>query len=165
MKKVLFVSIAALLVCGCSTPEKSAQKLIKDYLAANLNDAKSYEGVEFGTLDSVFTTLKDTPYYRYKSKFDYFINEAQFATNMLGITYSKKESKEYEEKFNTSISEAEKYSQMADSVADAFVPEFKGWQMTHKYRAKNGVGALNISTAMVQFDKDLTTVTNFSDEQ
>ena len=47
----------ALTLVGCNSNENKAQKLIEDYLSKNLNDASSYESIEFSELDSTFSNF------------------------------------------------------------------------------------------------------------
>lgn len=44
-----------------------------------------------------------------------------------------------------------------------FRPQFCGWKMSHKYRAKNGFGAFDISTDVFYFDKELTKIVDVED--
>lgn len=63
--KQLLLSIAislafTIVYCSCennNTPEKKAQALIKQSLEKTMNDFSSYEPVDFGTLDSTFTSV------------------------------------------------------------------------------------------------------------
>jgi len=51
MKNVLSILIIGFIFFACTkSPEQKAQIAIKEYLKKNLNDAKSYEPVEFGNL-------------------------------------------------------------------------------------------------------------------
>ncbi|MCK9401642.1 MAG: hypothetical protein M0Q51_16860 [Bacteroidales bacterium] len=63
MKKITFLLLSiAIIGIGCTlSPEKKAQKGIKEYLQKNLDDAKSYEGIEFSNLLNDYTKFEDTP--------------------------------------------------------------------------------------------------------
>ena len=64
MRNLFYLSMVglALTFVGCNNSnEKKAQKLIKEYLSKNLNDASSYESVEFSKLDSTFSVFYFSP--------------------------------------------------------------------------------------------------------
>ncbi len=43
---------------------------------------------------------------------------------------------------------------------DSFVPEYLGWKITHKYRARNQYNALTLYHAEFHFDENLTGIIN-----
>ncbi len=145
MKKFPLICIAVVFV-ACGSPEKTAQKLVKDYLKENLKDPASYSPVEFGRLDSLYTTFDsqvfEDRFQRAKGEYDVAMFEDDFKA--LGVAL---------EKMKQTQSEWEK-------AEKGFQPQFCGWKMSHKYRAKNGFGALDISTDTFHFNKELTAVTD-----
>ena len=59
MKKLSFLLLVAVLFAACgTTPEKSAQKLIKAYMPTVV---ENYEAGTFGTLDSAYSKLECNP--------------------------------------------------------------------------------------------------------
>ena len=56
MKKIALICIVVVFA-ACGSPEKTAQKLVKDYLKENLKDPSSYLPAEFGHLDSLLKTV------------------------------------------------------------------------------------------------------------
>lgn len=134
---------------ACSNPERVAQKLIKDYLKENLKDPSSYSPAEFGHLDSLYTTFDSQVFedsFRHsKGEYDVAMFEDDFKASGLALEKMKQIQVEWEK--------AEK----------EFHPQFCGWKMSHKYRAKNGFGALDISTDVFYFDKELTKVVDVED--
>lgn len=63
MKKRILTFIAlSVILFSCSNNTDRAKKLIKEELSKSLNDFKSYEPVQYGTLDSTFTSFDDTKY-------------------------------------------------------------------------------------------------------
>jgi hypothetical protein len=61
MKKLSLLLLVAVFFAACgTTPEKSAQKLIKAYMPTVI---ENYEPGTFGTLDSVFSRLECNPEY------------------------------------------------------------------------------------------------------
>ena len=52
-RTIVIITVAAATLFSCTSPEKKAQKLIKQQLKETLNNPKSYEPVNFGSLDSL----------------------------------------------------------------------------------------------------------------
>lgn len=133
---------------ACGSPEKTAQKLVKDYLKENLKDPSSYEPIEFGSLDTLYTSVAaDTDYIKLAKEATEYLQKAVYddygsGWGIIGMKLKEK----------------------ADSIERNFVPAFKGWKMVHKYRAKNGFGALDLSTDIFCFNKELSKVTDVEDE-
>ena len=81
------------------------------------------------------------------------------------------ESERYMEQgdFNKAIDKAgeaaTKREELQAKMRAEFVPEFIGWSISHTYRAKNGFGALDISTDTFYFDKELTMVIGVTTSQ
>lgn len=81
------------------------------------------------------------------------------------------ESERYMEQddFNKAIDKAEeaamKREELQAKMRAEFVPEFVGWSVSHTYRAKNGFGALDISTDTFYFDKELTKIIGVATSQ
>lgn len=147
MKKYLIIMVAAIAFCACGSPEKKAQKLIKGYLEENLKDPSSYDPAKFGELDSLFSTFElkneefSAKHDMLKAKFDMELALDDFKATDITL-----------KEMNANI-EAWKAAEAA------FQPQFIGWKMSHRYRAKNGYGALDIADRTFQFDKELTKVT------
>lgn len=175
MKTFVSISIfllSAILFFSCSTsPQEKAEAAIKEYLSKNLNDAKSYESVEFGKLDSVFTSCEDLQDYKdtmaLHKEAEVFIPQSKEKIKSL-IDENKALSSTFE--FKESISKMKaiiREMEIRDSMAVAYLenikhnfkPEFVGFDLVHKYRAKNAMGALILKTDTFKFDKNLI-VTN-----
>lgn len=62
MKKLTVVLFIALVACSQSKEEK-AKSLIKENMKTSMNDFKSYEAVEFGKLDSTYTSYHNDENY------------------------------------------------------------------------------------------------------
>ena len=146
MKKYLALTVVAIVLCACSSPEKRAQKLIKDYLMENLKDPSSYDPAKFGGLDSLYSSfeLKDEEFTaihdKLKARFD-----LELACNDFKAT-------------DATLKEMDANIEAWNEAKAAFQPRFIGWKMNHRYRAKNGFGALDIHEQTFQFDKELTEI-------
>lgn len=64
------------------------------------------------------------------------------------------------EKSKGLIKELEALAAPIDSISKNFVPEFIGYAMTHKYRAKNRAGNMGLGATRYTFDKDVLAITN-----
>jgi hypothetical protein len=75
--QVFFIAVIFILV-SCTTPEGKAKKAIKEKLKITLHDFKSYESVEFGTLDSLFSDVTSSSEYEVlNSKYEAWIRQAE----------------------------------------------------------------------------------------
>ncbi|MCC8409896.1 hypothetical protein LJ707_13240 [Mucilaginibacter sp. UR6-1] len=142
MKKTLLIASAALLLlssCGDkkASLEETAKKNIAIYLNQHLNDSTSYQPASFGTLDSLTDSFYDDPNYK---KIDDQISDisSEKISDMEKNynAYSKKEAAGFYDKKKAAL-EAEQ-----DIIAKNYKEKFIGYRMEHKYRAKNGFGAL-----------------------
>jgi len=164
MKKIIYLSlvISVFTLVSCNSNEKKAKKLIKDYLSKNLNDASSYEPVEFSKLDSTFSS------FYFSSEGQKLTEKEEFAHNR-AFDLSIEDVLEENPKIQDSIriyKQIEETSKKAYEEKElTYVGEFNGWKMTHKYRAKNGLGAMILGTTNYTFDKELTVVKSASNEK
>ena len=168
MKKISFLIAMALLLITCSSPEKKAQKAIKEELRLTLNDFKSYESVKFGTLDSLFSDVTTSPEYE-------ALNTKRESWIKLADEEHKSDQEEIEKALNDGnthhvpiinefslmprcLDSAKVYSIKIQSVVESYKPRFIGWSMTHLYRAKNLGGNYILANESFYFDKELTKV-------
>ena len=175
MKKrtILFIIVAALLF-SCSNPnpsaESKAQKLIKDFVLADLNNPKGYEPESFGSLDSLFSKLEDDYDYNLNfDKFDKFLGLLEDLENEIKRKESypslfrdyKDEGGEYEidleylEMYGDSM---EYYLNIAENIKANFKPKFLGWEMVHRYFVKTGFGGGIEFETKFYFDEDITKI-------
>lgn len=169
MKRIIVVIVAvAAIFTSCTSPEKKAQKLIKERLKETLHDYKSYEPVNFSGLDSNFTDVfSDTAYSNYADIVIYYSKSLdeyeEKADRYRGRSY-------FESEYSVALSMAKwcrdsliHYLEICKEIEKDFVPEFIGWKMTHKFRANNGNGALRLGENRYYFDKDVTKVLRTED--
>lgn len=165
MKKLLLICSVALLA-ACVSPAKRAQKLIRAHLKETMLDWSSYEPVKFGDLDSVYTTPYDNEQYRNVVKNqtrlmeDFVANKKDFD---FWIDLDLNRANAALAKMNKSNDSLKYYEGIARDFERAFVPQFKGWSMTHTLRGKNAYGSKIISTNVYYFDADLTKVIDVED--
>jgi len=132
--------------------------LIKEYIKENLRDPSSYDPISFSELDSVFSTYITTEEGRklddfrkmndsraFQLDFDIFeSNEDKIMINKDSIKIYKKIAEDAEKLFNENESK--------------YKGELVGWSVNHKYRAKNGFGALDLEEEHFFFNKDITEI-------
>jgi hypothetical protein len=168
MKIGVFILALLIILSSCSSPERKAKKAIKEKLKVTLHDFKSYEPVEFGTLDSLFSDVTSSSEYEVlKSKHEAWIRQVE------------KENKADQDEIQKAIYDgnsfhipiineyslvprckdsAQVYAVKMQAFEDSYKPRFIGWSMTHLYRAKNLAGNYRLANESFYFDKDLIKV-------
>lgn len=147
MRKIC-IGLLLLVLAGCKpsppTAEEIAREKIKEYILANARNPQSYEPMEWGTLDSVFTTSTPTidslerVYEICNISLDYYFK----TENLTGV--------------NNWMEALEKTNARLIDERNNFVPEFIGWRLSHKYRATNEYGALDIYQQNFTLDIDMS---------
>ena len=159
MKNLFALFIISLLLANCAksiTDEDRAQSLITQYMQENLKYPSSYEPTPI-KLDSMFN-----PYA--------FTKEGEELRGLMGAggEYSKK-AHELRRKgivegvsYSDSVAFYENLSEEAERLYKKnereYKGEFIGWRVIHKYRAKNGYGAMDVFEKSFLFDEEITTV-------
>ena len=174
MKNYLLVTIALVLM-GCSTPERRAQSLIKAHLKENLHDWGSYESIKFGELDSVYTTVLDNSEYTMAMcLYDAFeesrkeslakVNKYLDHISLYGNNeYVKDDLNAERENLNRLTDSTTFFLRTMAKIEKDFISSFKGWSMSHTFRANNAMGTKIMSHKEYIFDKDITRVLNVKD--
>lgn len=132
---------------GCSG-ESNTDRLIREYMEANLKDPSSYEIISTSEPDSAFYIGAGSDAYKvwedmydeYKRKSDYELMSMNPDVEMARI---------YQESMAEAIQEMEKLAK---------VKEWTGWKVKHEYRAKNAMGALVKQTTTFYFDKEMSKI-------
>lgn len=166
MKKIISLSLVILtfVFISCTSREKKAQKLIQDYLAANLNDASSYEAVEFSKFDSLFS-----PYFNTAEGKDLWEKAGITGTFhkrahelKIAVIYENDPEKIslYEDSIKIYEQLGDEYETKYNEKEKEYKGDFIGLSMTHKYRAKNKLGAFVLKSHTFDFDKEITKITN-----
>lgn len=167
-KLSLFISLIIISVCFCScSKENKAKQLIKDELYETINDIESYSPVKYGDLDSLYNSYKnDTNYINNEKLYVYLNNIQEEAKNRFN---SMKYDPEYlgsGGKWRIDVTaiaaciyfKDEMYNQIRDSIEKAFKPQFVGYKMIHKYRAKNSSGSTQLFEVDFCFDTTITSI-------
>lgn len=166
MKKIYLCLLACVMAfAACSTPEKQAKKLIKEYLKNNLHDYDSYECVKFGTLDSVFTKLLDDS--TFTNVFAKRLAHQKLRNNMFDKAEQWKDIKKlydfYLENEKLQQDTVQYYYNIEDSIKNNFTPKFNGFAMQHSFRANNANGNKILTHKVYIFNKELTEIVNSED--
>lgn len=161
MKRTIFMIIAIALI-GCSTPEKKAEKLIKEYMQTNLKDPASYEPVSFGKMDSLFepyiATKEGRELFDLSGITGFYGQKTSKLRMQIATAKTRKELDVLEDSINYYLDKAKEYEKLFDENDKNYTGEFVGWVMEHKYRAKNGFGALDLGEENIYFNKDITEI-------
>lgn len=182
MKKlILLFALLPVFIISCEqTKEAKAEKAIKKYLKETMDDYHSYSPVSFSELTMARTEWKLPnelkPELEKLTEITNKINN-QFGHTMkitsdadyhierinkyLGEKYNKFTTEEFKKKFEKEKKlwlEFKHYQDIIYASKKSFQPEFIGWKMTHKFRAKNRMGGTELNELEFQFDKDITKV-------
>lgn len=182
MKKIilLFVLLPIFITSCEQTKEAKAEKVIKKYLKETMDDYGSYSPVSFSELtiantkwevpkelDPELEKLVEVTEKINRSGFSN-INVNSDADDILkGLkkmsTEKNKKKAEKDmikkiENWKTLWLEFKHYQDIIYASKKSFQPEFIGWKMTHKFRAKNRMGGTELNELEFQFDKDITKV-------
>lgn len=165
MKKALFLLMTLGLVIGCTSPEKEAQKLITKHLQETLNDWSSYESVSFGDLDSAYTSIYEDSIFQKNAITVQKYLELAKKYNTKADVYSDypslmSEALMYLAKAKLYIDSAKSYQDKGNSMIASFCPAFKGYSVTHTYRANNTIGAKVITKEIYTFNPEITEIVN-----
>lgn len=172
MKKIITLLAIILVVVACNTSNESqAKKLIKEYLKTTMNDFSSYESVEFSELDSCFTLYYDSEEAKNLSemiesekKYNEFLSEK--IESFIQRDFSNELIESFKNSYDKSQIRIDSLFQADIEAHQSFIPEFIGFEMTHKFRGKNAFGGLILNEYVFLFDKDFTKVIeaiNFKD--
>lgn len=166
MKRLLPFTCLCLFACS-KPPEQKAKDLIAKELNLTLHDFKSYEPVQFGKLDSSFTSLdKNEDYEASINRMEEIVKELKEMNqdmDIYGSLWSSYRLEQETRKFKRLRIEFQYNQYLSDSISNAFRQQFKGWQMKHSFRAKNLAGNVGIQHRLYQFDSSLMRITGQED--
>ena len=183
MKKVIFIllTLLSILITSCSqTNESKAKKVIKEYFKETLDDYDSYSPVSSSEITMAKTKWKLPkelePELEKLEEIAEKINRSGFGNiditsdaddiikdldEISEYSYKKKLDKSRIKKIENWKAlwlEFKHYQDIIYTSKNSFQPEFIGWKMTHKFRAKNRMGGNELNEIEFQFDKDITKV-------
>lgn len=155
MKKTITILGLAILMISCNSNESKMKSGIKEYLDKNAKDPKSYEFVELKILDTV--TIGEINK-RIVDNLTYDIAGAKediVFQNKLINDYPSLPSDEQKAKIKESELEIANLTKELNANKKDFTnKDVAGYVASHKFRIKNGFGALDLSEMYVEFDKD-----------
>lgn len=183
MKQTSFIIFALLLILITSceqTKEAKAERAIKKYFKETLDDYDSYSPVAFSEMKiakskwemteemcpeleklieiteeiraGYFSDIKIT------SDADYYLKRVEILLEEDPRMPLDKETIKRIESWKPLLLEFKHYQDTIYASKKNFQPEFIGWKMTHKFRAKNRMGGTELNELEFQFDKDITKV-------
>ena len=183
MKKVtsILFALLSILITSCSqTNESKAKKIIKEYFKETLDDYDSYSPVSSSEITMAKTKWKLPkelePELEKLEEIAEKINRSGFGNiditsdaddiikdldEISEYSYKKKLDKSRIKKIENWKAlwlEFKHYQDIIYTSKNSFQPEFIGWKMTHKFRAKNRMGGNELNEIEFQFDKDITKV-------
>lgn len=150
MKNYMYaILILSFLCVSCKKETKRdvAQRLIKDKIVRE--NIAGYELIQFGALDSAFTSVKETRDYQISLMYYAFYmnqrNQYHGTDDMKSKLYSD------------SAATQKVYS---DSLELAFVPQWIGWRMGHIYKSNNYNKGIVVNNDDYYFDADVSQIVN-----
>lgn len=150
MKKILIFAVAVFVFASCTktlTPEQMAQQCIKEYMLSDVEEGCEYEPIEYGTLDSLYTSFEPTRK-RFQNEFDFAKKMFDLAIANYDLPYGREQADKY-------LKEIEEINEKWDAAEASFTPEWIGFTMTHKFRASSGLVDI-MASAVFQLNKELT---------
>jgi hypothetical protein len=153
MKKLVLVLMAMALV-SCSNESKMKSE-IKTYLDKNAKDPKSYEFTELKIVDTVTVgdvnkRIVDDINYNIEGAKKDIIFQNEMITKYPTLSHTEEISKIKENEIEIANFTKELELNKKDFTNKGVL----GYVAIHKFRIKNGFGALDLSEMFVEFDKD-----------
>lgn len=144
MKKIhsTLLLLLAISITSCTLhPEEKAKKTIKDYMFKTLNDFESYEPVEYGNIDSLFSDYTMDETYISSTKMYKRYLEIKDSLNEIFDRNKKNEIYPTKEEINLFITSnwftSVTYYNVIDSLKKNYHSHFIGMGLIHKFRAKD----------------------------
>lgn len=152
MKKeylALLLTMVLLHACKPQKKEDAVKKNIRSYLSKTMHDFKSYEPVEYGKQDSLYSSYLKTD--RYKSLFDLCDEYSKGADEAIDdskiYTYTNTSTaKYYLNKGKDCLRKYDSVTAIIKKEAFEFERKFIGYKVLHSFRGKNMNGATILTT-------------------
>lgn len=160
MKYLIFILGIVLVFSSCTdTPQEKAEKTIKEWMKKNLKDPSSYESISFSELDSITSVEKLNEYQNLNSKVDKLIQDRNITVNRINemnANYPNGYSQYEYDKLQKTIPEIDKELDEINTNIKRLEESFtQRYLLIHRYRAKNGFGALDFGEVTFYLDTDL----------
>ena len=154
MKKLILFLLVIFTIFSCTkSPENQAKENVEKYIKTKLDDPKSYESVNFGKIDSMFSSFDESKEgIELKLKENKLSERSKELSNRIDITESIPE-------LNKIIEENKELTQKRKDLIDTIFNKsikykgaFCGYKIKHSYRAKNKMGGLVLDSCIVVLD-------------
>lgn len=148
-RKLTLLLLLAISIISCTlSPEEKAKRTIKDYMFKTLNDFESYEPVEYGNIDSLFsdytmdeTYISSTQMYNRSLEIKDSLNKIFDRNKIYEISPTRDEiNLLLTASWFTNIT----YPNVIDSLKKNYHSHFIGMGLTHKFRAKTNSGGIRL---------------------
>jgi hypothetical protein len=161
MRKVTFLSLIILtfVFVSCTSREKKAQKLVENYLSYLSN----YNSLEFGNLDSLFSTYNNTVEGKDLREKSGITGTFYQRANELKVALTFENDPEkislYEDSIRIYEVLADEFETKYNEKEKEYKSDFIGWKMKHRFRLDYVPNIINAETTqMFHFDKDITKI-------
>lgn len=178
LNHIFYTALVLLLFSSCKTPpltpEDKAKELISKLFEARENHTYGYKAGAFGKLDSAYTTYREDTLFKVNSdRISQCLDNSTLAfTKLADIGYrtdttrnERKKEALWKELLAASAEQklyndsASLFSAKIDSLKKQYKPFFKGWKITHEYKANNAFGIPVAQKTTFYFDVQLTKIT------
>lgn len=148
-RKLTLLLLLAISIISCTlSSEEKAKKTIKDYMFKTLNDFGSYEPVEYGNIDSLFSDytmdevyINGTKTYKRSLEIKDSLNKIFDRNKIYDISPTKDElNLSLAINWFTNIT----YPNIIDSLKRNYQSHFIGMGLIHKFRAKTNSGDIRL---------------------
>lgn len=155
MKKTITVLGLTLLILSCKNNESKMKIGIKEYLGKNAKDPKSYEFIELKILDTVtFGEINKRIFDDLNEGIESAKKDIVFQNKLINEFPSLPSDKEKEKIKEREAQITSLTKELGANKSDFTNKEIAGYVTRHKFRIKNGFGALDLDEMFVEFDKD-----------
>lgn len=185
MKKIVILAVLAVLSAVCAAQNSSnlrlskAKALVRNELKGSLHDYASYEPVRWSSLDSVFSSVEDDSricrliddLLEKHSKLPGDPSNIGLFMDMSGVEKQWKDALDNSKNEDLStdfrlkclnnwiaVSDFNIAQKKVKEAIDAFESRFIGWSISHRFRAKNSLGAKVITEWVFRFDPDVKVI-------
>lgn len=159
MRLLFLLPFLFTLSCKQESMTDKAKKEIKLHLSKTMHDFKSYEPVEFSTLDTLYSSYTESNNYKIDMlSFDEYTTLSRHYTEYVKL-YTKYYYSDSVKKYNglakETLAKADSVNQKMIKERKGFNPQFIGYTLLHSFRGKNMNGAMILKREKFQFDSTM----------
>ncbi len=150
MKQIIVIGLLLIFSCNSQKPQTHEEKIkaaVINYLYKNINDSTSYQPVEWGKIDSAFTSWD-----KMKEGIECNVNllmlyyqDSMYKKDLNKYTFARAELKRI-------AKEIDVYESELNRLKKEYPLTFIGYNVRHNYRAKNEMGALVLTKMKFTID-------------